>query len=378
MRLLHYPDIGNDTSCAGYSRRVGKEKTAMAFFAGKNTGVAVLLLLSALIGGGPVAHAQSRAVPDTLTRIKRNGYVTCGVTGELLGFSHRTESGEWQGFDIDYCRAIAAAVFDDPSKIQIREINAGSRKEEIEKRRVDVIVARTSASMSRETRDGLVMPAITYFDGQGILLSKAMEISSVQELAGKTVCVQKATVKADNIAEFFRSRKIFVKLISLSSGKETFERYEQGECEAVSADMGTLYSWRIMSRHPDDYTFLPDIIAKDPTGPIVPGGERNWVAVIRWIHMAMVNAEELSVNRRNVDDERNSPDLAVRRLLGMEGDIGNNIGLDDAWAYRIIRHVGNYGEVFERNLGASSQLKVKRGQNALWSEGGLQYGIPIR
>lgn len=346
----------------------------MAFFSGKTAGVLIA------IGLGLASQAIA-APPDrngTLSRIKRNGYVSCGISGELLGFSFKDKQGAWQGFDIDYCRALAAAIFNDPAKIRIREINLGSRVEELEKRRVDVVVARASASMTREIGEGFTIPVITYFDGQGLLVAKKLEITSVQELAGKTICVQKATTKADNVVDFFGMRKIFVKLISYSSGFETFEGYERGECDAVSADMATLYAWRAMSDHAENYTFLPDIVTKEPTGPVVLGRDRNWSDIIRWVHMAMVNAEELKVNQRNVEEERASPDLTIRRLLGVEDHLGQELGLDDEWAYRVIRSVGNYGEIFERNLGNASPLKIKRGQNALWSEGGLQYGIPIR
>ncbi len=321
--------------------------------------------------------AQERQSP-TLNRIKRNGYVSCGIGNPLLGFNTQGENGKWQGFDVDFCRAVAAAILNDPDKVRFSDVETGRRKEELEQRRVDIIAARISASMTRETADGLVIPATTYFDGQGILVAKSLGISSIRELEDKTVCVQKGTVKADNISEYFRIRKIFIKLMNLPSARDTFERYERGECDAVTADMATLYAWRMMSPHAEEYTFIPDIVSKEPTGPVVLDRDILWVEIVRWVHMAMVNAEELGITRRNVEEEKDSPDLAVRRLLGVEGNIGRTIGLDNAWAYRIIWHVGNYGEVFERNLGDASQLKIKRGQNALWSEGGLQYGIPIR
>lgn len=355
-----------------------EEKTAMAFFSGKTIRT-LLIIGSSCVGIVPVAHAQrTSSGSETLERINRTGYVSCGVTGNVLGFSVKNEQGEWQGFDIDYCRALAAAIFDDPSKIRIKKINASSVKEELAQKRVDVVVARISTGMGRQTKNGLLTPAITYYDGQGLLVAKKLEISSVRELADKTICVQKATVKADSLTEFFRIRKIFIKLVGFSSGQEIFEGYERGECDAVAADMATLYAWRMVSKHAEDFTFLAEIISKEPTGPVILDADPQWRKIIYWTHMAMVNAEELSINQRNVEEEKTVPNLATRHLLGAEGGFGNSINLPNEWAYRIIRHIGNYGDVFERNLGAGTPLKIKRGQNALWSEGGLQYAIPIR
>ncbi|MEN3930720.1 transporter substrate-binding domain-containing protein [Microvirga sp. W0021] len=335
-----------------------------------------LALLSAWgIQEGIAAEAKASNV---LSRIKRNGFVSCGVTGQLQGFMQKGSDGEWRGFDIDFCRAVAAAIFNDSTKIKIREIETGAREAALEKRLIDILLARISASLSREMKDGMNVAAITYYDGQGILVSKKLEISSASELADKTICVQKATVKAENVTEFFKNRKIFIKTIGFSSGKETFEGYGRGECDAVSADMATLYSWRVMSPHPEEYTFLPDIISKEPIGPVVLSKDREWGRLLYWVHMAMLDAEELNINQRNVDDEKNSPDAAVQRLLGVEGHIGQDLGLTSTWAHSVIKHVGNYAEVFERNLGADTPLKIKRGQNSLWSEGGLQYGLPLR
>jgi len=322
--------------------------------------------------------ASAFAATSILSEIKRRGYVACGATTQLVGFSTEDEKGEWHGFEIDFCRALAAAILNDPTKIRIRQIDTAERLSELQKKRVDVVLTRLSATMTRETHTGLTIPAITYFDGQGILIRKSLGITSIQELEGSKICVQKGTIKASNLSDYFKIRKISFEMVSFDSGEETFAAYEAGKCDAVTADMSTLYSWRVGSPHADDYTFLPDVLSKEPLGPAVLGQDEEWARIVRWVHMAMINAEELGITRNNVEVERESPNFDVRRLLGVEGNLGQYIGLDNDWAYRIIRHVGNYGEVFERNLGERSQLRIKRGQNALWFKGGLQYGIPIR
>lgn len=322
--------------------------------------------------------ASAHAAPSVLSEVKRRGYVICGATSQLVGFSTKDEHGKWHGFEIDFCRAIAAAVLNDPGKIRIRQIDTAERLSELEQRRVDIVVARLSATMKRETQLGVAIPAITYFDGQGILVRKSLGATSIQDLEGAAICVQKGTIKAGNLSDYLNIRKISFEMVSFDSGEETFAAYEAGKCAAVTADMSTLYSWRVGSQHGEDYTFLPDILSKEPLGPAVFGQDEQWARIVRWVHMAMVNAEELGVTQNNLDEQRNSPNFDIRRLLGLEENLGEDIGLDKEWAYRIIRHVGNYGEVFERNLGERSQLRIKRGQNALWFKGGLQYGVPIR
>ncbi|MDQ4137213.1 MAG: amino acid ABC transporter substrate-binding protein [Pseudomonadota bacterium] len=322
--------------------------------------------------------ATGASAQATLASVKQKGTLACGSNTGLAGFGVPDPQGNWAGFDVDFCRAIAAAVFNDPAKVRFVPLAAKDRFTALQSGEVDVLARNTTWTMSRDAQLGLEFVGVNYYDGQGFMVRKSLGVSSAKELNGASICTQQGTTTELNLADYFRANNMKYEVVAFATSDETFKAYDSGRCDAFTTDASGLYAERLRASNPDDHIVLPEIISKEPLGPSVRQGDSQWADLVRFVHNAMLNAEELGVTKANVDQMKNSANPEIKRLLGTEGKFGESIGLTEDWAYRVIKHVGNYGEVFERNVGEGSRLKIKRGQNALWTKGGLQYGIPIR
>lgn len=331
---------------------------------------------ASLLGAGLLAGTASAQA--TLNNIKQKGYLQCGSNPGLAGFGVPDAQGNWNGLDVDYCRAVAAAIFGDATKVRFIPLSAKDRFTALQSGEVDILVRNSTWTMSRDTQLGLDFPVVNYYDGQGFMVRKKLGVASAKELSGASVCTQQGTTTELNLADFFRANNLKYEVVAFSSADETFKAYDSGRCDAFTTDSSGLYSERLRASAPDDHIVLPEIISKEPLGPAVRHGDNQWADIVRWTHYAMLNAEEYGVTKANVDQMLKSDNPEVKRLLGVEGNYGEATGLTKDWAYRIIKNVGNYGDVFEKDVGAGSPLKIKRGLNALWTQGGLQYGIPIR
>jgi general L-amino acid transport system substrate-binding protein len=330
------------------------------------------LLGIALTAGASPATAQ------TLKQVKDRGTLNCGVSEGLYGFSARDDKGAWSGFDVDMCRAIAAAVFNDPSKVNFVPLDASARFRSLQQGNIDVLSRNSTWTMSRETELGLIFTGITYYDGQGFLIPRSLNKDSALDLDGVKVCVQTGTTTELNLADHFRTNKMKFETVASQTVDDAMKGYDGGRCNVFTADVSSLHAIRLRLSKPEDHVILPDVISKEPLGPAVRQGDMQWFNIVRWVNFAMINAEELGVNSQNVGDALKSDKPDVKRLVGSEGSYGEQMGLTKDWAARIVRQVGNYGEVFERNVGVGSRLAIPRGINQLWNVGGIQYAPPIR
>jgi len=322
-----------------------------------------------------LATAASAA---TLDDVKKRGALNCGANGQLPGFGLPDAQGNWAGFDVDFCRAIAAAIFNDASKVKFTALTAKDRFVALQSSDVDVLVRNTTWTMQRDTQFALKATATNYYDGQGFMVRKDLKVNSALELNDATVCVQQGTTTELNLADYFRANKMRLKSVTFLQLDEAVSAYESGRCNAYTTDASQLYSVRLKLSKPEDHVVLPEIISKEPLAPFVRQGDDQWFGIVKWVFYAMVNAEELNVTKANVDDQLKSDNPEIKRLLGVQDNFGEHIGLTKDWAYRVVKLVGNYGEVFDRNVGQGSVLKITRGLNALWTKGGLQYAPPIR
>src|SRR5690348_12397759 len=286
--------------------------------------------------------------------------------------------GNWTGLDVDLCRAVAAAIFNDPTKVKFVALTAKDRFTTLQSGDVDVLARNTTWTSSRDSQLGLNATAVNYYDGQGFMVRKDLKVNSALELNDATICVQQGTTTELNLADYFRANKMRLKTVTFLQLEEATSAYESGRCNAFTTDASQLYSVRLKLAKPDDHVVLPEIISKEPLAPFVRHGDDQWFDVVKWVHFAMVNAEELNVTKANVDDQMKSDNPEIKRLLGTEGNYGEQLGLTKDWVRRIVKNVGNYGEVFDRNVGQGSPLKITRGLNSLWTKGGLQYAPPIR
>ena len=326
-----------------------------------------------------VAAFAARAVrADTLDDVRRRGYLICGVNIGLAGFGLPDDRGTWRGFDIDYCRAVAAAIFDDPEKIKFIPLSGKDRFTALQSGEVDMLSRNTTWTQSREAGQGLLFTGINYYDGQGFMVPKRLGLTSAKQLAGASICAQQGTTTELNLADYFRSRDMKFEAVVFASADEAIKAYDAGRCDAFTTDGSALYSQRLKLTRPDDHVVLPETISKEPFSPAVRQGDDRWFNLVKWTHFALLDAEELGVTAANVEAMEKSDNPEIRRLLGVEGDYGAGLGLTPDWAARIVRAVGNYGEIFERNLGKDSALKIPRGLNALWTGGGLHYAPPVR
>jgi general L-amino acid transport system substrate-binding protein len=335
--------------------------------------VLTVLGLAATIGLIPLVSEAA-----TLDTVKQRGVLNCGANGQLPGFGLPDAQGNWTGFDVDYCRAIAAAIFNDPTKVKFVALTAKDRFTALQSGDVDVLVRNTTWTSSRDTQLGLNATGINYYDGQGFIIRKSLKVNSALELNDAAICVQQGTTTELNLADYFRTHRMRLKTVTFASLDESLSAYDTGRCDAYTTDASGLYSIRLKLAKPDDHIVLPEIISKEPLSPFVRHGDDQWYDVIKWVHFALLNAEEYGISKANVDEQLKSSNPEVKRLLGTEGNFGEQLGLTKDWVARIVKYVGNYGEIFERNVGQGSQLKISRGLNGLWTKGGLQYAPPIR
>ena len=330
-----------------------------------------------LAGAAFSAAAAFSANAGTLDQIKARGSLICGSNIGLAGFALPDDQGVWKGLDVDECRALAAAIFDDPNKVKFLPINAKDRPTILASGEIDVLIRNTTWTLSRET-GGMFFTGVNFYDGQGFMVRKKLGVDSALKLDGASVCIQQGTSTELNLADFFRANKMKFEPVSFATDEETVKAYDSGRCDVYTTDASGLYAERLKLAAPDDHMVLPEIVSKEPLGPSVRKDDIQWFQIVQWVHYALITAEEDGVTKANVDEKLKSDNPEIRRLLGLEGDFGKGLGLTNDWAYRIIKAVGNYGESFDRNVGDGSPIKIKRGLNALWNKGGLQYAPPIR
>ncbi|MDP3077780.1 amino acid ABC transporter substrate-binding protein [Bradyrhizobium sp.] len=338
----------------------------------------LLIGMAVAIAVAAIAVTYERYDTKTLKRTIRRGDVLCGVNKGLPGFSIPDDKGDWSGFDVDFCRAVAAAIFDDPKKAKFVPLDANERFKELQSRKVDILSRNSTWSMSRETSNALYFPAVAYYDGGGFMLPASRKIDSGLELNDSKVCVQAETTTQLNLVDFFRTNNMKYTEMKFGKLEEVIKAYDSGQCDTFTADISQLYALRLNLGKPGDHVILPDVISKEPLAPVVRQRDDDWMMIVKWTLYAMINAEELGITSKNIDEALKSKKPDVMRLVGTEGAYGEELGLPRDWAARIIRHVGNYGEIYERNVGEGSKLKIPRGLNQLWSAGGIQYAPPIR
>jgi len=340
------------------------------------TGLLIGCVIALAVGAAAIGY--QRYDTHTLKRVMRRGELLCGVNTGLPGFSNPDDKGAWSGFDVDFCRAISAAIFDDPNRVKFVPLDANERFRELQKRKVDVLARNSTWSMSREAEFELHFAGINYYDGQGFMARRARKVDAALELDKSKVCVQDATTTQLNLADYFRANHMAYQEVRLPRLDDVLKAYDAGQCDTLTADVSQLYALRLRLAAPADHVILPDVISKEPLAPVVRHRDDNWLMIVKWTLYAMINAEELGVTSKNIDQALKSDKPDVKRLVGTEGGYGEDLGLTKDWAARIIRHVGNYGEVYDRNIGDGSKLAIPRGLNQLWSNGGIQYAPPIR
>ncbi|WP_330925200.1 amino acid ABC transporter substrate-binding protein [Candidatus Sororendozoicomonas aggregata] len=331
------------------------------------------LVTSSLIGA-----LSFNVLAGTLDSVKERKYLTCGVSTGLAGFSSPDSEGEWSGLDVDVCRAVAAATLGDENKVKFIPLTAKERFTALQSGEIDVLSRNTTWTLTRDASLGLNFAGVSYYDGQGFMVKKNLGVTSALELDGASICIQAGTTSELNLSDYFRQNKMSFKPVVFDTSDSTAKGFDSGRCDVLTSDQSQLYALRLRLAKPDEAVVLPEVISKEPLGPVVSQGDDQWFNIVKWTLFAMLNAEELGITSSNIDSHKKSTNPAVRRLLGLEGPKGVGLGLDDQWAYRVIKQVGNYGEVFSNNVGDGSPLKISRGQNALWRDGGLQYAPPIR
>jgi general L-amino acid transport system substrate-binding protein len=336
--------------------------------------------LALLAAAATLTAAGAASAAGTLDAVKAKGFVQCGVNGAgLQGFGAPNDAGEWSGLDVDYCKAVAAAVFGDASKVKYSPLSAKERFTALQSGEIDMLARNSTATMSRDTQLGITFVGVNYYDGQGFMVKKSLGVSSAKELDGASVCVQSGTTTELNLADWFRANGLTANPVVFEKQEEADAAYDSGRCDAYTTDASGLYSIRLKLSNPDDHLVLPEIISKEPLAVAVRQGDDQWANIVRWTHNILINAEELGVTQANVEEQANtSANPEVKRLLGKDGDFGAPVGLPADFAVNVIKAVGNYGEIFDRNVGAGSPLKIERGLNALWSAGGIQYAAPVR
>lgn len=322
--------------------------------------------------------AASAAMADTLDDVKARGFLLCGVSEGTAGFETTDANNEWVGIDVDYCRAMAAAIFNDPKAVRFTTTNSTVRWQVLSSREVDVLARTSTWTMTRDTTLGLTFVAPIFYDGQGFMVYKDTGIKSATELSGATLCIEAGTTTELNAADYFAANDMEYNPVTFVSQDEAYKAYEEHRCDAFTTDRSALAGNRLLLANPDDHVVLPEVISKEPLTSVVRQGDDRWFKIARWVFNAMLEAEELGVSSTNVDEMLGSDNPGIKRLLGLEGDFGTPMGLTKDWAYQIIKHVGNYAEIFDRNVGAGSPVGLARGTNALWKDGGIQYSPPIR
>jgi len=332
-----------------------------------------LCLLALALGLGSGAAAAR-----TLDTVKQRGTLNCGVSQGLAGFSDRNAHGIWTGFDVDFCKAVAAAVLGDAAKVTYVPLSATERFEALKAGRIDVLSRNSTWTLEREVALGLLFAGITYHDGQGFMVVRRPAVTSALELDGVPVCVQAGTTSALNVADYFRANSMKLTLHTLPTSADALKALEAGQCDVLTTDQSALFAERLKLATPGEAVILPDVISKEPLGPVTRADDLGWYSIVKWVNFALVNAEELGISSATADEAMRSAKPDVRRFVGAEGDLGMKLGLDNAFAIRAVRAVGNYAEVYERNVGAASRLGIPRGMNQLWSMGGILYAPPMR
>jgi general L-amino acid transport system substrate-binding protein len=322
--------------------------------------------------------APTLATAGTLDNVKQRGELRCGVSEGLYGFSERSPQGQWSGFDADFCRAVAAAIFDDPTKVQFVPLSAGDRFKALREKQVDLLARNSTWTLEREAELGLAFAGITYHDGQSFLVKRSANITSALELGNSKICVETGTTTQLNLADFFRANSMTYEEKALTNSAALLGAFEAGDCTVLTRDQSALYAERLKLRQPSEVVVLPDVISKEPLGPATRADDFPWFNVVKWVNFALINAEELGISSTNAAVAMSSKKPDVRRFVGAEGGLGQMLGLDDAWSIRVVRAVGNYSEMYERNLGVKSRLGIPRGLNQLWNMGGVLYAPPLR
>jgi len=338
-------------------------------------GVLAATTLTAVALSAGTAQAQSGS---TLDAVKKRGELRCGVNTGLPGFGNPDSQGKWTGLDVDICRAIAAAVLGDPNKVSYTPLSAQQRLTALQSGEIDVLSRNTTWTLTRDAQ-GMDFAPTVYYDGQGFMVPKALGVTSAKQLDGATVCVQPGTTTELNLADWFRANNLSFKPVVIEALDELNAAFFAGRCDVLTTDASGLAGIRAsVASNPDDYVILPELISKEPLAPVVRHGDDQWFDAVKWAVYGLIEAEEKGITSANVDEKVKSADPTVQRLLGAQPGMGAALGLDDKWAYRMIKEVGNYGEIFERNVGAKTPLKLERGLNALWTNGGLMYAPPVR
>lgn len=337
----------------------------------------VFKLCAVLVAVAFLATAGS-AVAGTLEEVRAKGFVQVGVNGGVFGFSMPDEKGVWKGLDADTGRAVAAAVFGDANKVKFVALTAVQRLPALQSKEIDVLCRNTTQTLTRETTNGLNFCHVNYYDGQGFLIPKKLGVKSAKELDGATVCVLPGTTTEMNAADFFRTNNLKWKPVVIEQTAELNKAFFAGRCDVLTSDMSQLAAQRSVSPNPADYVLLPEVISKEPLAPVVRHGDDQWFDIVNWTVMAMIEAEELGISSKNVDEMKKSANPGIQRFLGVTPGMGKALGLSEDWAYNIIKQVGNYGEVYERSVGPNTPLGLARGLNSLWTEGGLMYAAPFR
>ena len=333
------------------------------------------LVFTLALAAGVSAQAASA---QTLKTVQDRGMVSCGVSQGLPGFSSPDDKGNWTGLDVDVCRAVAAAIFNDPTKVKFVPLSAKDRFTALQSGEIDVLSRNTTWTLSRDTSLGANFTGVTYYDGQGFLVKKSLKVNSALELNSASVCVQTGTTTEQNLADYFKSNNMKYEVIAFGTADEAVKAYESGRCDVFTSDVSQLYAERLKLANPADHAVLPEVISKEPLGPMVRHGDDQWFDIVKWTLFAMVTAEEMGVTQKNVDEMAKSSKPDFKRVFGTEGNLGEQLGLTKDWVTRIVKAVGNYGESFDRNVGAGSKLGIARGLNQLWNKGGIQYAPPIR
>ena len=342
-------------------------------------------VISWVLGAAVSAIAATAASAGTLDDVKQKGFLQCGVTTGLMGFAMPDSANNWTGLDVDFCRAVAAAIFNDPTKVKFTPLSAKERFTALQSGEIDVLSRNTTWTMSRDTSLGLKFAGVMYYDGQGFMVKKSLGVDSALKLDGATVCTQTGTTTELNLADYFKANNMKYQVVAIENQDEVRTAYEEGRCDIFTTDQSGLYAERLVLKAPDEHMVLPEIISKEPLGPLVRQGDDAWFNVIKWTYFALLNAEELGVTQANVTEmAASSTNPEIKRLLGAKSEdgsasgFGTGIGLPEEWVVNIVKATGNYAEIFERNVGLNTPLKIARGKNALWKDGGLQYAPPIR
>lgn len=314
----------------------------------------------------------------TLQDVKAKGFIQAGVNGGVFGFSMPDKKGVWKGLDVDTARAIAAGIFGDANKVKFSPLTAVQRLPALQSKEIDVLCRNTTQTLTRETINGLNFAHVNFYDGQGFLVPKKLGVKNAKELTGATVCVLPGTTTEMNAADFFRKNGMMWKPVVIENTSELSKAFFAGRCDVLTSDSSQLAAHRSVAPNPNDYVLLPQIISKEPLAPVVRHGDDQWYDIVNWTVMALIQAEEFGITSKNVDKMLKSKDPQIQRFLGVTPGLGKALGLNDKWAYNIVKQVGNYGEIFERNVGVNTPLGLKRGLNALWTNGGLMYAAPLR